>query len=224
MKNIRIGFIVRCLNEERWIGHCLQSIVDLQDHGIDPTILVIDNESSDDSLKVVKMFRDTCDVQTIKRNDYLPGTSLNLGMQFFSACNFEHVGIVSAHCTISALDGTTLSQHMADPKCFGVIGKQVPIYRGKRVKSRYVWENFCDTPMRNLKDESHDFQFFFHNAFSVIRTSTWKEIPFSADVTGKEDRVYAADQVANGNHFVYEPSFVCRHHWVERCATWSGVG
>jgi glycosyltransferase involved in cell wall biosynthesis len=224
VKNIRVGFIVRCLNEERWIGHCLQSIADLGICGIEPTVLVIDNESDDDSLKVVKMFRDICEVQTIKRNDYLPGISLNMGMQFFSDRHFEYVGIVSAHCVVSTLDGPRLVQHMANEKCFGVIGKQIPVYRGKKVKSRYVWENFCDQPIENLSDDSQDFQFFFHNAFSVVRVSDWKEVPFSTEVSGKEDRVYAEDHIALGKYFVYEPSFTCFHHWIGKCATWSGVG
>ena len=58
-----IGFLVRSLNEEQWIGHCLQSIINFEiKNKISAKIVVVDNESSDDTLKIVKMFKEKVDV------------------------------------------------------------------------------------------------------------------------------------------------------------------
>ena len=37
-----VSIIVRTKNEERWIGHCIQSVIDFLDS---PEIVVIDNNS-----------------------------------------------------------------------------------------------------------------------------------------------------------------------------------
>ena len=42
----KISVIIRNKNEERWIGHAIQSCVD---HLDDPEILIIDNKSTDES-------------------------------------------------------------------------------------------------------------------------------------------------------------------------------
>ena len=220
---IKVGFIVRCLNEERWIGHCLQSIKNISNL-IEPSVLVIDNESSDESLKIVKMFRDICDIKTIKRNEYLPGTALNSGMEHFSNLGFEYVCIISAHCIITKFDIGLLKEFMEDEKCFGVIGKQIPIYKGKRLQSRYVWENFSTEPIKNLKEGHGCHDYFFHNAFSILKTKHWRELKFDTEVTGKEDRIYAGNQIEAGNNFLYQPAIECYHYWTNKCATWNGVG
>jgi len=218
---IKIGFIVRCLNEEQWIGHCLQSIKDIE--SIEPRALVIDNESSDESLKTVKMFRDFCDVITINRNDYLPGIALNTGMNHFSSLGYDYVCIISAHCVINKFNMDVITKFIEDEKCFGIIGKQVPIYKGKRLQSRYVWENFSKEPIKNLKDGRGYHDFFFHNAFSILKVKDWSDLKFDISITGKEDRVYAKKHIEEGKHFLYQPSLECLHHWTNRCATWSGM-
>ena len=40
-----ISVIIRCRNEEQWIGHSIQSVIDNFDN---PEIVIIDNNSTDD--------------------------------------------------------------------------------------------------------------------------------------------------------------------------------
>ena len=51
MKDISV--IIRCRNEEEHIGLAIQSIVD---HFKNPEIIIIDNQSTDESMKVVSLF------------------------------------------------------------------------------------------------------------------------------------------------------------------------
>ena len=49
-----LSVLIRCRNEERWIGHSIQSVIDTFEN---PEIVVVDNGSTDNSKDVVKMFK-----------------------------------------------------------------------------------------------------------------------------------------------------------------------
>ena len=49
----KISVILRCKNEENWIGHAIQSVIDKI--GL-CEIIVVDNNSSDESIRIVKSF------------------------------------------------------------------------------------------------------------------------------------------------------------------------
>ena len=50
-KDQKVSVIIRSKNEERWIGHAIQSVLD---HIESPEIIIVDNNSSDDSCSMVK--------------------------------------------------------------------------------------------------------------------------------------------------------------------------
>ena len=52
-KNQSISVIIRSKNEERWIGHAIQSVLD---NLIKPEIIIIDNFSTDETINIVKSF------------------------------------------------------------------------------------------------------------------------------------------------------------------------
>ena len=54
VKMSKFSVIIRNRNEEDWIGHCIQSVIE---HFQDPEIIIIDNNSTDQSLEIVKTFR-----------------------------------------------------------------------------------------------------------------------------------------------------------------------
>ena len=89
LKSENLSVIIRNKNEERWIGHAIQSIIDLVDR---PEIIVIDNNSTDNSLNIVKNFmqdpllnkknsRNYTKVKIINIKDYTPGKSIKLGVK-----------------------------------------------------------------------------------------------------------------------------------------------
>ena len=49
-----VSVVVRCRNEERYIGYTIQSIYDY--FGYDVEIIIVDNESTDNSIRVVNTF------------------------------------------------------------------------------------------------------------------------------------------------------------------------
>ena len=192
-----ISYIIRTYNEERWVGHCIQSIINNSKEKFE--VIIVDNESTDDSLQIVKMFKNEdfqMKVLKIPKDEYTRGKALNMGL-------------------------TAASKNSK----IGIIGKQIPIFKGKKLRSAYVWENFShDEVVKNLKENNADESPFFHNAFSFVNLEIWRSFKFCEKVTGKEDRVWAKDLFEKGYHSLYDSGLVCLHHWTPRCATWSGMG
>lgn len=212
----KFGFLVRTKDEEKWVGYCLQSI---HDHFPDAEVAIVDNDSNDDTLSIARMFQPK--IISIPRREYTPGISLNYG---FDALDSEYICCISAHCEIDSISDL-LEAHLGDQDCFGVIGRQRPIYKGKRIKPVNSWQNFArDSYIKNLQENRHTEDPFFHNAFSFIPKRMWEEENFCETVSGKEDRRWAKVMKDKGYFSIYDPHTVCDHHWTAGCATWKGMG
>ena len=89
MKN-KISVIIRVKNEEDWIGHCIQSILDFIEK---PEIIIVDDNSNDESIKIASLFledpnldkqnKNYTKIKFVKINNYTPGKAINLGVKNF---------------------------------------------------------------------------------------------------------------------------------------------
>ena len=106
--NTNFSVIIRTRNEERWIGHAIQSVIDnLQNN----EIIIVDNNSIDKSLSIASSFKrdpdyndkdsNYTDIKILNIDDYTPGKALNLGVQ---NSTFEYICILSSHCVIKKID------------------------------------------------------------------------------------------------------------------------
>ena len=104
-ENCNFSVIIRNKNEEKWIGHCVQSIID---NLYKPEIIIVDNNSSDESLDIVKTFiqdpqinmapnRNYTDIKILNIEDYSPGKAINLGVR---KAKKDYILIISAHCVL----------------------------------------------------------------------------------------------------------------------------
>lgn len=210
-----ISVVIRSRNEERWIGHTIQSILD---HIPNSEILVVDNESTDDTMDVVRMFEYLAHIRTFSIVEYSPGSAINMAV---ARSTRKYTLCLSAHCVITKLDLQLLEEELKTHVC--VFGKQIPIYRGKRITPRYIWSHFGDQPEKNMWSPIEE-RPFLHNAFAVYKRRTLIERPFDPKWYGKEDRYWARDRVKEGSIILYDPSHTCLHHWTPNGATWKGIG
>ena len=84
----QFSVIIRTKNEERWIGHAIQSVLD---NLYKPEIIIIDNNSSDETIEIVKNFIEAPKLKNKTENytnikifnikNYSPGKSLNYGVK-----------------------------------------------------------------------------------------------------------------------------------------------
>ena len=212
-----VSVIIRNRNEGEHIGFAIQSCLD---NFKKPEIIIVDNNSTDDSLQVVNLFKDRTNIKVVTINDYTPGKSINLGVKH--ATN-ERILVLSAHAQITTLDIEMLNQwfrtgHVA------VFGKQTPIYRGKKITPRYIWSHFTSDITENLYSKIENRQ-FLHNAFCFYDRKFLLEHPFNEKLIGKEDRHWAIDIVKKGHTYLYDGfSQKCNHYWTNNGATWKGLG
>ena len=101
----KFSVVIRCKNEESWIGHCIQSVIDKFE---DPEINVVNNGSTDQSIEIISSFRKNKNIKNNKGtnyteinifdlNNYTPGKSLNYAD---SKSKNDNILIISAHCVL----------------------------------------------------------------------------------------------------------------------------
>tara|TARA_B100001778_G_scaffold330504_1_gene333107 strand:- start:1133 stop:1780 length:648 start_codon:yes stop_codon:yes gene_type:complete len=215
MENISV--IIRCRNEEDHIGLAIQSVVDQFKN---PEIIIIDNESTDESMKVVSLF-DKYNIKKYSLNgNYTPGKALNFGVE---KSNNNTTLVLSAHSQLTTLNLEMLNKSFREGHV-AVFGNQTPIYRGKKITKRYIWSHFTNDIVTNLYSKIED-RYFLHNAFCFYNREFLLENPFDEDLSGKEDRYWAIDIVNKGYTYLYDGFYQkCNHYWTSNGATWKGIG
>ncbi len=211
-----ISIIIRNKNEARWIGHAIQSCLDIWNC---PEIIIVDNASSDESMDIVNEF---CwsDIKVCQCIDspYTPGKSINLGV---TQASRENILILSAHCQLIGVDFSLVTNLLKD--YIAVFGKQIPIYRGRKINKRYIWSHFTDEKQVNMWSEIEN-RHFLHNAFCFYKKEMLEKYKFNERLPSKEDRYWAKDIINKSLSFYYEPTAVCHHYWTPNGATWKGIG
>ena len=220
-----ISVIIRNRNEERYIGYAIQSVLDTFNK---PEIIVVDNNSTDNSMGIVNMFKrdkllksDNNKYTEIKRyniDSYTPGKSLNYGV---TKCSNDYVLVLSAHSQIMNCEFGKIKD-LLDEHCV-IGGKQIPIYRGKKITPRYVWSNFEEHDIVNQFSKSEN-RYFLHNAFAFYKKDVLIKYPFDEHLAGKEDRYWINDRIENGMDSYYDSVTFCHHHYTTNGATWKGIG
>lgn len=210
-----VSVVIRNRNEEEFIGFAIQSVIDYLP---DAEIIVVDNNSTDDSLEVINMFKHRIPIKIIKILNYSPGKALNMGIK---EAKSDVILILSAHSQIVEYP-TNITPHLFT-KFVAIFGKQIPIYRGKRITPRYIWSHFKNEPLTNMFSDIENRQ-FLHNAFCFYSRQFLLDNPFDELLSGKEDRYWAEDVVKKGYKYYYDPNLVVNHYYTKNGATWKGIG
>jgi glycosyltransferase involved in cell wall biosynthesis len=226
MKDLKkISVIIRCRNEDRWIGHCIQSVLDLLNK---PEIIIIDNKSTDETLQIVKSFKEDPNLKDKKNRkytkinilsitDYSPGRSINLGVK--NASN-PIILVISAHCVLKKID---INKHIKDLKKYKCIfGNQIPVWKGKKITKRYIWSHFIDKEKENMYSDQEG-RYFMHNAVAIYNKEFLIKNKFDEFLTTKEDR-YWANTLVKKYKYLYDPELEVEHHYTEAGNTWKGIG
>ena len=221
----KISVLIRSRNEEMWIGHCIQSIIENLEN---TEIIVLDNNSSDKTLEIARSFmhdknlkntrkKSFTDIKIAKVNDYTPGKSLNFGVK---KCKNENIMVISAHCVISKINFKKIITELKKNVC--VFGNQLPVFFGKRLKKRYIWNHFTNREVKNMFSKIEN-RFFLHNAIAVYKKSFLRKYPFNENISGKEDRYMAKKIVNLKKNYLYDPSLEVMHHYTSGGKTWIGI-
>ena len=188
-----VSIIIRTKNEERWINSCIKSILNQSYKSFE--IIIVDNNSSDQTLNIVS---NHSDIKTVSIEKYLPGDSLNKGIE---ASKGEFIVCISAHCipVNSEWLKYLVETISSDDKCAGCYGRQIPVSFTPNIDKRDLFTVFGIEKRIQHKD------YFFHNANSIIKRKVWNKIPFDKDLTNIEDRVWGKSVINKGYNLIYQP-------------------
>ena len=212
----KISVIIRNKNEQEHIGLAIQSVID---HFDNPEIIIVDNNSTDESLDTVNLFKPQKDIKIINISNYSPGASLNIGVEH---CTNNTILILSAHSQITKTpDINTINSYL--DKYVAVFGKQIPIYKGKKITPRYIWSHFGENEQVNMFSTIEN-RPFLHNAFCFYNKSILENHIFDETLPSKEDRYWASDIIEKGYKYYYSPNLEVNHYWTPNGATWKGIG
>ena len=210
-----ISVIIRNRNEEQFIGHAIQSVVD---NLVDFEIIVVDNDSFDESIDIVKLFNFE-NICIEKIQEYSPGRAINAGVK---KAKGDIIMVLSAHSQIiQKIDEDKMCDLLKEYSC--IFGNQIPVYRGKKIKKRYVWSHFTDRDEENMWSNLES-RYFLHNAFSLFKRDFLLENSFDESLPGKEDRYWVNKIIEAGHKTLYKHDIKCYHHWTVNGATWKGIG
>ena len=216
--------VIRVKNEERWIGYAIQSVLD---HLIKPEIVIVDNNSNDKTIDIIKFFAENPNLNNEANNyskikivniaNYSPGRALNLGIKNASK---KYIMILSAHCILKKFNEVNILKDLEKNVC--VFGNQIPIWNGKKISKRYLWSHFSDRKTKNMYSELEK-RYFLHNALAVYKKDTLKKFPFDENLTSKEDRYWANKIIKKKMNFIYDPELIAEHQYTIHGNTWKGI-
>jgi len=196
-----ISLIIRTYNEEKWIGECLQSVLN---QSIDDfEVVLVDNLSTDKT--VAKAQTVHSELTLVEIEEYRPGLALNEGIRESSG---EFIVCLSAHCILVDTKWLEiLYQNFEDyDDVAGVYGRQVPVESSDPIDKRDLLRTFG--PEKRIQEQDT----FFHNANSMIHREVWEQFPFDEEVTNIEDQIWANEVLSEGYKIIYEPAAAVYHH------------
>ena len=225
MSKNKFSVIIRSKNEESWIGHAIQSVLD---NIFKPEIIIVDNNSTDRTVPIVKLFSQDPDlydkknpnytsIKIVKIDEYTPGKALNLGIK--KATN-ENLLVLSSHCILKSFNEKQILSNLK--KYVSIFGNQIPILDGKRIAKRYIWSHFQDKKIVNMYSDMEE-RYFLHNGVAVYKKSFLIKNKFDEFLSGKEDRYWANDIIKKKHKFLYDPELSAEHHFTPNGNTWKGL-
>ena len=200
LNNFMYDVVIRCKNEEKFLGQTLASIYQ---QSVKPKkIIIVDNKSHDKSIAIAEKYK--CLIIKYNKNKFNYSHALNLGIKKTSE---KFILLLSAHCPIVNKDAIkNLLKNFTSKKVSGVYGRQIPTKKSNAIDTRDLLNFFGREKIVYKKYP------FFHNAFSIIKRKAWIQENFDIRINGIEDRVWAQSQADNYNkHIVYDPSGVVFH-------------
>ena len=199
MSSKKVSIIIRCKNEEDWIGHCLNAVYTQTLNDFE--VIIVDSGSTDETLRIVETFNVD---QIVKLRDFKPGYAINQGVRVSTG---SYIVILSAHCVPKGNNWLkNLLNNLEDDGVAGVYGRQLPVAYSSASDVRDLFITFGLDKRIQVKD------YFFHNANSAISRKVWETYPFDDHATNIEDRIWAKAVIKSGYKLIYEPAAEVYHH------------
>lgn len=198
-KNPKVSFVIRTLNEERFIGKVLRYVY--QQTFKDFEVVIVDSGSTDKTLKIVKKF--PVKLIQIKPKEFGFSYALNLGI---SKTKSKYICIISGH-SIPVSD-TWLDDGMKyfkDDEVAAVTGYYTSVPVG--YFSRKLGKLFFSPHQKKHQQYCR----WLTNTNAIIRKDLWRKYPFDEKLPECEDYDWAKEMLARGYKVIKDQTFNVFH-------------
>jgi glycosyltransferase involved in cell wall biosynthesis len=186
-----VSIIIRCCNEQEYIGRLLTGIFEQSVDNVE--VIVVDSGSTDRTLSIASSFPVT--IHEISAGDFSFGRALNIGC---NAANGDCLVFASGH--VYPTHRRWLEYLIApfrDTKVALTYGKQRGNARNRYSEHQIFskWYPECSVFVQRSP--------FCNNANAAIRRSLWEQIPYDENLTGLEDIDWAKRVIKEGYYISY---------------------
>lgn len=193
-----ISILIRCKNEEAYIGDVL-SVIFEQFIDIDFEVIVLDSGSTDRTLDITKKFN--VKICEMPPEEFTFGYSLNKGISLTSG---EIVCCLSAHCVpVSNYWLKELIAPILSGKAHATIGRQIPI------KGLNPFEELAVSSYFPSDEESNKLP-HLSNANCAFSRDLWEDNKFDENILGWEDYLWYL-QIKSRYKIIYCPKASVYH-------------
>jgi glycosyltransferase involved in cell wall biosynthesis len=197
--NPRCSIVIRCYNEEKYIGKLLHGIMQQTEKVVETVI--VDSGSTDGTLKIASTF--PVKIVQIAPEEFSFGRSLNIGCE---EARGDYIVIASAH--VYPLYKSWLSELL---KPFE--NSKIGLVYGRQIGGRETRFSESQIFLKWYPPVSADFQNhpFCNNANAAIRRSLWESYRYNEELTGLEDIDWANRLIKDGYRISYHADATVAH-------------
>jgi len=186
-----VSIIIRCCNEQEYIGRLLTGIFEQSVEKIE--VIVVDSGSTDRTLSIASSFPVT--IREISADDFSFGRALNIGCE---TANGDCLVFASGHVYPTHRRWLEyLIAPFSDPKVALTYGKQRGNNRNRYSEHQIFSKWYPDHSVSVQRSP------FCNNANAAIRRSLWEQIPYDESLTGLEDIDWAKRVIKEGHYISY---------------------
>jgi glycosyltransferase involved in cell wall biosynthesis len=197
---MQLSILIRNLNQAAQLEKTLQAIL-LQQVDFAYEIVLVDNESDDQSVEVARKFN--CSVVNLPRKDFSYGKALNIGI---AQCRGELILLLSAHVMLMGDDFLQrIPRYFSDHDVAFV--RPVNIRRSHEVAAS-MQVGKIHAPASASGDEflqfaAQSWQHMLIANCSVVRRSVAIEVPFNEVIEANEDKLWTLEVLRKGYAGLY---------------------
>ena len=197
--NPTTSWVIRTLNEEKWLGMVLNSLF-LQSR-LDFEIIIVDSGSTDKTLNIIDNFP-VRKLIKIRKDEYNHSYALNLSI---TESWGKYIGIISGHSVPTSRKWyQDAIKNFKDKKVAAVTGHYHSLPDADL--SEKVGDLFFNT--NEFKTKSVD---WMTNTNAIIRKDLWKEYPFDENLPDCEDYDWCQEMIARDYKIIADPAFIVYH-------------
>lgn len=198
---MKISVLIRNLNESAALQQTLAAL-QKQATGFEYEVLLVDNESDDDSVAVAEAMG--CRVITLQRGAFTFGHALNYGI---AHCKGEIIVILSAHILLlNEFFLQNIPAYFEQQKVAGLrfIQADVPAKLAQAVAGNPSVLTY-DTAPGFAEDNWNN---LLVNHCAAIRKAVWEQVRFDEQVFASEDKIWSLEVLKKGYSIIYNvPGF-----------------